>query len=505
MIAVGWCRVSKQEQAGPQHYSLAAQADAIRRFCADRGWTLADMVEYVGSGGHHAEALDALRRRLADLRADVLVVHELDRLGRDLVLVLGFLEDLTRAGCRFASVQEPDLDLTTPDGELRLMILGTFAQFFRRQLSRKVRAGLVQRWKAGKTHGGQPPYGYRHGGPDGRWVIDPVEATVVRDIFRRYRDGWGYRRIAAWLNQTGVPGKSGRVGTWECAHIQRMLANPVYAGDLVYGARRIVRDRQGRSHTLRLTPRIQHNTHPAIIDPALWGAVQEQRTRRQVLGQRARPSPTVLTGLGRCAACGHPMTVRRRQGRAPIWLCRYRHTRGTCRAAGVPLAEAEAAVRAALAEEIVRIDGGDPATILRWAADHPEIREWWAAQERHRQSAVALADKLRRAEEAYLAGVYTLEEYEAARARLRATPAPSRPPLSPGVRDAARAACRAAADWTQPEVARALLRRAGLQVVAGDGRIDVTWSHPQPGQDIGGAGPGPHVEVAFGGAEPRVS
>lgn len=45
-----------------------------------------------------------------------------------------FLKDLQRVRGRFASVSD-DLDLTTPDGELKMMMLAMFAPYFCRQSS----------------------------------------------------------------------------------------------------------------------------------------------------------------------------------------------------------------------------------------------------------------------------------------------------------------------------------------------------------------------------------
>jgi len=500
MIAVGWCRVSTREQAGPEHYSLEAQAAAIRRYCADRGWVVADMLDYVGSGGHHAEALAALRGRLEAVQADVLVVAELDRLGRDLVLVLGFLEDLTRAGYRFASVSEPDLDLTTPDGELRLAILGTFAQYFRRQLSRKVRAGLLQRWRAGRRNGGQAPYGYA-AGPDGRWAIVPDEAAVVRRIFAEYAAGAGYRRITRDLNGDGIPTKTGR--TWNSTTVSRMLSNPVYVGDLRFGARRVLKDRQGRYHVEHRTPSVAADTHPAIIDRDLWEVVQARRAQRRVLGLQGRPTPTVLSGFLRCGDCGGPMRYTRypHAARRPRWDCRHRVDQGTCRGPSIAADTAEAQVRQALRDEAQAIERGDPEALARWAQDHAAVRAWVARQARREIVLADRATRLARAEEAYLAGVMTLAEYEAVKTRLAAATDPEPFPGWPDVQAAAAAACRAALDWRDIEATRSRLRRAGLLGTVRAGRVDVTWAALVVGEPGAAADPGPHMEIPLGGAE----
>src|SRR5438128_5089991 len=86
MKAVIYLRVSTKEQA-EEGYSIPAQAEACRRFLADRGWELAD--EYVDRG-ESARSADRpqFQAMLAGLTGDRsiehLVVHKLDRLARNL-------------------------------------------------------------------------------------------------------------------------------------------------------------------------------------------------------------------------------------------------------------------------------------------------------------------------------------------------------------------------------------------------------------------------------------
>ncbi len=102
MKAVTYLRVSTKEQA-EEGYSIPAQAEACRRFIADRSWEVAD--EYVDRGESARTAdrpqLQAMLARLAeDPSIDCLVVHKLDRLARN-------LEDhaAVRAALRKAGVQ----------------------------------------------------------------------------------------------------------------------------------------------------------------------------------------------------------------------------------------------------------------------------------------------------------------------------------------------------------------------------------------------------------------
>lgn len=424
MRVLGVARVSTAEQAKDTHFSLGAQEQAIRAYCATRGWEIVDIFAYVKSGGSNRKELEAILDRVRADAIDVVVVNELDRLARDMISTLLFLEELKAAGARFASVADA-LDLTTPEGELHMHILAVFAAYFRKQLSRKVKMGQAQRAAQGKRHGVRP-FGYQPDG--GTWAIDPIEAPVVRQVYAWYLDeGSGFRAIAQRLNQQAVPGQQGVPGRWDARTIERMLRREAYAGDLIYGKWIQVRGRDGQTHLARQTPTLQRDTHPAIIPRDRWEATQRRLTARKTLGHAPTHGPYLLSGLVRCGVCGASMVVVTRthgrpgqRTRMPHYLCRAYHTQGLCSTASrIAVADLEAAVVAALEQEraAVALDL-TMARARRWMAGDPAVAE---GADRQRQAQRRLAQTqamLERAEAAMLAGAYTIAQYQAAVARI---------------------------------------------------------------------------------------
>ncbi|PSR24244.1 MAG: hypothetical protein C7B47_15350 [Sulfobacillus thermosulfidooxidans] len=227
MRALGVARVSTQEQATGDRFSIPHQRQRITEYCIQRGWDLVDVVEYVQSGGSNYRELQEILARVDHEQIRVVVVNELDRLARDMVSTLLFLEDLQKVGCRFAAVAD-DLDLTTPDGELKMMILSVFAHYFRKQLARKVKGGLAERARHGKHHGGRPPYGFQFNGD--KLEPHPEQAPVVRQIYEWYvHEGLGAREIAKRLNVQGIPTQTGR-SQWASTEILRLLRKPANVG-----------------------------------------------------------------------------------------------------------------------------------------------------------------------------------------------------------------------------------------------------------------------------------
>ena len=93
MRAFIYCRVSTQEQATDDHYSLANQEARCREYIKHRSWQLVKVLKEAGSGKSaerpsYQELLLAIREK----RVEVVVVHRLDRLSRNVGDVYNGLE-----------------------------------------------------------------------------------------------------------------------------------------------------------------------------------------------------------------------------------------------------------------------------------------------------------------------------------------------------------------------------------------------------------------------------
>jgi len=75
-------------------------------------------------------------------RGDVLVVWRLDRLGRSMRHLITLVEDLRNKGIGFRSLNEGAIDTTCASGELMFNIFSALAQFERRLIQERTKAGL---------------------------------------------------------------------------------------------------------------------------------------------------------------------------------------------------------------------------------------------------------------------------------------------------------------------------------------------------------------------------
>lgn len=143
MSLIGYARVSTSE--GRQ--LLDRQIDALNEVGCER------IFQDTASG------TDAERPGLAACqdhlrRNDVLVVLDLDRLGRLAHDLVALIDDLEKRGIRFKALNSP-MDTTTPAGRAFLQIQAAFAEMERNLIRQRVREGILAARARGRK-GGRP-------------------------------------------------------------------------------------------------------------------------------------------------------------------------------------------------------------------------------------------------------------------------------------------------------------------------------------------------------------
>jgi DNA invertase Pin-like site-specific DNA recombinase len=139
---IGYARVSTTEQ------DLSLQLDALRQAgCAEE-----EIFLDVASGTSTRPGLEACLQALT--MGDTLVVWRLDRLGRSMLHLVTVIAELGRRQVGFRSLCDGALDTTTATGELVFHMFSALAQFERRLIQERTRAGLVAARARGK-HGGR--------------------------------------------------------------------------------------------------------------------------------------------------------------------------------------------------------------------------------------------------------------------------------------------------------------------------------------------------------------
>jgi len=287
-----YTRKSHEEGLEQAFNSLDAQRESCEAYIRSQkheGWTcLPDPYDDGGISGATLER-PALQRLLADIeagRVDAVVVYKVDRLTRSLGDFARIVEVFDRRGVSFVSVTQ-QFNTTTSMGRLTLNMLLSFAQFEREVTGERIRDKIAASKKKGMWMGGTVPLGYDV--KDRKLVVNEAEAETVRHIYRRYAALGSVRALAAELDHDGIVSKRrvdrfGRVTggkPFARGALYLMLQNRIYRGEIVH---------KGASYP---------GAHAAIIDPALWDAVQHRlaanRSDREIAANAAQPS--LLAGL----------------------------------------------------------------------------------------------------------------------------------------------------------------------------------------------------------------
>ena len=126
---------------------------------ADRsGWTVVEVFEDHGISGARGRdkrpAFDRLLKAVHRREIDLVAAYAVDRLGRSLPDLVGFLDDLRSRGCDLYLHQQ-GVDTSTPSGRMLFQMLSVFAEFERAIITARIKAGLDRARSQGK-HFGRP-------------------------------------------------------------------------------------------------------------------------------------------------------------------------------------------------------------------------------------------------------------------------------------------------------------------------------------------------------------
>lgn len=142
---LGYARVSRDDQ------NLELQITALNSAGCPEELIFTDKV----SGAKFVRP--GLEQCLGKLKTgDTLLVWRLDRLGRSMSHLVKLIEDLQQEGISFKSLCDGAIDTTTASGELIFNIFSSLAQFERRLIQERTRAGLSAARSRGKLGGRKP-------------------------------------------------------------------------------------------------------------------------------------------------------------------------------------------------------------------------------------------------------------------------------------------------------------------------------------------------------------
>ena len=207
----GYARVSTEDEE--QRTSYAAQVDYYTNYIKNHSdWEFVDVYTDDGISGTSTKYREGFQRMVKDALAgkiDLIVTKSVSRFARNTVDSLTTIRKLKEHGTEVYFEKE---NIWTFDskGELLLTIMSSLAQEESRSISENIRWGNRKKFSDGRYSMNYKWFLGYDKGPDGKLVINPEQAKVVRRIYALFLTGRSVTTIAKILTKEGIPSPAGK-------------------------------------------------------------------------------------------------------------------------------------------------------------------------------------------------------------------------------------------------------------------------------------------------------
>ena len=329
-----YCRVS--DPGAAEKYGMDTQEGECRAYAAERGWAVSHVYREFASGADLFERpqMTTLRAAMRRRDFDILLVHRLDRLSRDINHQGYLLSEAEHAGVSWVSATEAIDD--SPMGVILRAVIGAFAEMDRLKITANTARGRRAKAEGGRPLGqGKPRYGLMWSDDKTRCIEDLATVGHLRRIFADYDRGMSLRALGIALEADGIlPPYHTRTGStaWSAGTLRTILTDATYIGkgEAFRTISERVRTPDGRK-VRRHRPRaaedrivLPSGVFPVVIDPAQFGRVQArlEANRRESQRRDRDPQFAILRrGYAFCGGCGHPLTVLTRKDAPTVYHC----------------------------------------------------------------------------------------------------------------------------------------------------------------------------------------
>ena len=301
-------RVSTSRQA-ERELSIPAQVKACQKYGMDHHWNLASdgIYEEKGESARTVERPQLqkmLHRAKTDAKVDVILMHKLDRMCRNVADYAAIKMMLKKHDVRLISVVEQFDESFS--GELVENIMSSIAQWTSQNISWEVKKGLKEAVERGRFPG-VAPLGYVNDKKTKSLLVDNIRAPYVKLAFDLYATGkYSYDSLSEDLNKRGLRTRGNKlIGLKTIEHV---LANTIYYG--------LIKTRSATSQA----------NFPSLITKKVFDDVQEVIQQHNHYADRTRKHIYPLSGHMRCGYCGSMIVGQVKKGHL-YYNCSHRRDR----------------------------------------------------------------------------------------------------------------------------------------------------------------------------------
>ena len=329
-ITVVYCRLSQDDGLDGDSNSITNQKKILLDVVTREN--LPNPILFVDDGfsgtNFDRPAISEALRLVENRQVSNFIVKDLSRLGRSYIKV-GQLTEITFPSfdVRFIALND-GVDSNKPNetNSIFLPIKSLMDEMYAADTSKKIRAVVQAKAKAGERVTTNPPYGYlKDSNNPKNWIIDPVASEVVKWIFQEAKSGKSLSEISKGLESDKIfkPDRhrieiglrsissSPNVETlpyfWTRETLSAILGREEYLGHTVNLRTRTKSYKDKRKvDNSKEDWLVFKNTHEAIIDQETFDIVQKIRSHKRS-NQRYKNRAgheNLFAGLVFCGTCG---------------------------------------------------------------------------------------------------------------------------------------------------------------------------------------------------------
>lgn len=232
--AIGYIRVSTEQQAEEEKYGIDVQKQAILLYANNNGYNIVDWkIDKMSGVKDNRPALNEILNGdvISNPPIEAVIVFKNDRLARDTKLYFYYLYSLEKKNIKLLSTKEEFVE-----GDDMANIYRALIQFVaeqeRKNIALRTSKGRSVKARCGGYSGGRCPYGYKV--KEGCLVINDEERPIVEYVFKRYAEGTPMLTIADELNDLGYRTRKGT--KFQNTSVRSIVKNrPLYEGMYKYG------------------------------------------------------------------------------------------------------------------------------------------------------------------------------------------------------------------------------------------------------------------------------
>ncbi len=286
-----YVRVSTEDQRD-NGYSIDSQLRMIKEYCEKNDYSIVDVYNDAGHSGKDLMRPE-MQRLLADIKSkkiDKLIAIKVDRLTRNNYDGFWLLNYCEEHDVKIELILEP-YDVSTANGEMIFGMNLVFGQRERKEIGARTKRAMEE-MALEHIHPSKAPYGYIRNKDTGHLEVEPIEAQVVKEIFKLCKEGHSTRSIATIMKDNNAYLKQGK---WASDRVYKILTNSIYIGVFEYGKyKRKTQD----------ILRVKDYCEP-IIDEVTWNATRNVlvKNKHSNYGEHIH----LFSGLVKCPICGEIM------------------------------------------------------------------------------------------------------------------------------------------------------------------------------------------------------